>query len=87
MAQLYANFIKAEMAFQLTYGLYFFALFAYGLYLFAPTFRDEKDRIYQVARILFLAAWLLNATMPSGLFATRSVEMGMAGKSFGQALP
>ncbi len=63
MAQLYANFIKAEMAFQLTYGLYFFALFAYGLCLFAPTFRDEKDRIYQVARILFLAACLLNAYM------------------------
>ena len=62
MTQLYASFIKAEGVFQLTYGLYFFALLAYGVCLFAPTFRDEKGRIHQAARILFLAAWLLNAT-------------------------
>ena len=63
MAQLYANFIKAEPIFQLTYGLYFFALLAYGFCHFVPTFKDEKDRIYLAARILFLAAWVLNAYM------------------------
>lgn len=63
MAQLYASFIKAEMGFQLTYGLYFLALLAYGLCLFAPSLKDEKDRIYKAARILFLAAWLLNAVL------------------------
>ena len=39
MAQLYANFIKAETVFQLTYSLYFFALMAYGFCHFAPTFK------------------------------------------------
>lgn len=63
MAQLYANFIKAETVFQFTYCLYFFALLAYGFSHFAPWFKDGKDRIYQAGRILFLAAWLLNATM------------------------
>ena len=63
MTQLYASFIKAEMVFQLTYGLYFFALLAYGLCHFASTLKDGQDRIYQAARILFLAAWVLNAYM------------------------
>ncbi len=61
MAQLFASFIKAELAFQLTYALYFLALLAYGLCHYTPALKDGKDRIYQAARILFLAAWVLNA--------------------------
>lgn len=61
MAQIYANFIKADLPFQLTYCLFFLALAAYGLCLAAPAFKDDKERIYQTARWLFLAAWALNA--------------------------
>ncbi|MBL0212137.1 MAG: cytochrome c biogenesis protein CcsA [Holophagaceae bacterium] len=61
MVQLYATFIKADGIFQFTYGLYVSALLAYACSHFGPCFKDGKDRIYQAARILFLAAWLLNA--------------------------
>ncbi len=61
MFQLYANFVKAETAFQLTYIAYFLALLTYGVSLWANKVKDDQDRIYQVARILFLAAWVLNA--------------------------
>ncbi len=63
MAQLYANFMKAELVFQLTYALYLFALLAYALCHFALAFKDERDHLYRTGRMLFLAAWLLNAFM------------------------
>lgn len=61
MHEMYAHFAKAEGPFQLTLVLYTLAFLAYLASLWAPKFRDEEDRIYQVARVLFLAAWAANA--------------------------
>jgi len=83
MAEFYANSIKADPAFQLIFGLYFLALLAYGLCHFAPTLKDGKDRIYQVARVLFLAAWVLNAY----LFIHRGIVAGrMPAKTYYESL-
>lgn len=72
MHEMYAHFAKAEWPFKLTIVFYTLAFLAYLASLWAPKFKDEKDRIYTAARWLFLAAWVLNAYTLIG----RGIEAG-----------
>ncbi len=69
---LYSNFAKAEWPFKLTLVVYALAFLAYLASLWAPAFKDAKDRIYAAARWLFLAGFALNAYTLIG----RGIETG-----------
>lgn len=72
MHEMYAHFAKAEWPFRLTIIAYAVAFLAYLASLWAPKLKDGGDRIYKAARVLFLAAWLLNAYTLVG----RGIEAG-----------
>ena len=72
MHEMYAHFAKAEWPFRLTLIAYTLAFLAYLASLWAPKLKDADDRIYKAARVLFLAAWLLNAYTLIG----RGIEAG-----------
>ncbi len=72
MFEMYSHFAKAEWPFKLTLIAYALAFLAYLASLWAPKLKDEKDRVYQAARVLFLAAWILNAYTLIG----RGIEAG-----------
>ncbi|HJU82686.1 MAG TPA: cytochrome c biogenesis protein CcsA [Holophagaceae bacterium] len=69
---LLAHFAKAEGPFQLTALAYGLAFLAYLASLWAPAFRDGRDRIHLAARGLFLAGLVLNAYLLIG----RGVDTG-----------
>ncbi len=73
MHSLYANFVLAEPAFQVTCLAYFAALLAYAASFAAHRLKDVQDRIYLGARLLFTLAWGLNAytLITDGLAADR----------------